>query len=140
IMIEGLALGAFGTLLEVVREPMLEELLRYVIADEARHVQFGVLALREMNRRELTARERRDREDWAFELTLLLRNRFLAHEIHDEFYGHLMSRAAWNKLVRESALMELFRKTMFRRIVPNLRKIGLLTERVRPRYEALGLL
>jgi hypothetical protein len=36
--------------------------------------------------------------------------------------------------------MGLFRETMFRRIVPNLKAIGLLSDRIRPRYEREGLL
>jgi hypothetical protein len=69
-----------------------------------------------------------------------MRNRFFAHEIYEEFYAHEMSRRAWNKLIVESEVMTLFRRTMFRRIVPNLKRIGLLSDRLRPRYEALGLL
>jgi hypothetical protein len=36
--------------------------------------------------------------------------------------------------------MGSFRQTMFKRIVPNLKRIGLLSDRIRPRYDALGLL
>ena len=53
----------------------------------------------------LVTRELRDREDWAFELSLLLRNRFLAHEFYDEYYGHLMSRRAWNQRVVETLVV-----------------------------------
>ena len=140
IMIEGLALGSFGLLRHLTQEPMLKELLRYVITDEARHVHYGVLALKEYIAKEMSERDRRDREDWAFELSLLLRNRFLAHEIYEEYYAHAMTRSEWNRLLLDSELMTLFRRTLFRRIVPNLQRIGLLTDRVRPRYEALGLL
>ena len=69
-----------------------------------------------------------------------MRNRFLAHEFYDEYYGALMSRRRWDGLVLQSPLMALFRKTMFKRIVPNLVKLGLLTDRVKPRYRALGVL
>jgi hypothetical protein len=140
IMVEGLALGAFGTLRQITDEPLLREVLRYVITDEARHVHYGVLALKEVYSKHLPERERRDREDWAFEMSLLLRNRFLAHEVYDEFYGHAMSRAQWDELLLASELMSLFRKTMFRRIIPNLKRIGLLSDRIRPHYEKLGLL
>jgi len=47
IMVEGLALGAFGMMYRQTREPLLRELLKRVIQDEARHVHYGVLALRE---------------------------------------------------------------------------------------------
>jgi len=37
-------------------------------------------------------------------------------------------------------LMNFFRRVMFKRIVPNLKKIGLLSDRIRPRYDSIGLL
>ncbi|MCB9645946.1 MAG: ferritin-like domain-containing protein [Deltaproteobacteria bacterium] len=140
IMIEGLALGAFGTMRHHTEEPLLKELLRYVITDEARHVHFGVVALRDYYLNGLTEKERQEREDWAFETSVLMRNRFLAHEFYDEFYGHVMRRSAWNRLILESEFMSRFRTSMFRRIVPNLKRIGLLSERIRPHYQKLGLL
>ena len=139
IMIEGLALGAFGTFRQITGEPLLKQLLTYVITDEARHVHFGVLALQECFQG-LTERERREREDWAFEVSLLLRNRFLAWEFYDEHWAHAFRRAEWERLSVESKLMGAFRQTMFKRIVPNLKRIGLLSPRIRPRYDALGLL
>jgi hypothetical protein len=140
ILIEGLALGAFGTMRTSTREPLLRELLKYVITDEARHVHYGVVALREHYTRGLDERTRRDREDWAYEMSLLLRNRFLAHEFYDEYYGHAMSRAEWDRILLGSEFMRVFRQSMFRRIVPNLKRINLLSERIRPHYRALGLL
>ncbi|HMK72773.1 MAG TPA: hypothetical protein VK454_05520 [Myxococcaceae bacterium] len=139
ILLEGLALGAFGALRQMTAEPLLRQLLTSVITDEARHVHFGVLAIQE-RAAQLSGREHREREDWAFQMVLLLRNRFLAHEFWEEYWAHAMSRKAWDDLVLRSPFMNLFRRTMFKRIVPNLKRIGLLTERVRPRYEALGLL
>src|SRR5690606_19453609 len=85
-------------------------------------------------------RELREREDWAFEIALLLRNRFLLHEFYEEFYGHVMTRRQWDEFVLGSRMMQYFRRTMFERIVPNLERIGLLTERIRPRYQEAGLL
>jgi hypothetical protein len=140
IMIEGLALGAFGTIRASTKEPLLKDVLRYVITDEARHVHYGVVALQDYYLTELSERERMEREDWAFEMSLLLRNRFLAHEFYDEYYGHLMRRAEWDRLILESQFMEFFRKTMFRRIVPNLKRIGLLSDRIRAHYGEIGLL
>lgn len=140
ILIEGLALGAFGTLRQATREPLLRDLLRLVIADEARHVHFGVLALEDHFLRNLSEGERREREDWAYEISLFMRNRFLAHEFYEEYYGHLLSRAEWDRHMLESEFMQIFRSRMFRRLIPNLKRIGLLSDRVRPHYEALGLL
>ncbi|MFZ5440388.1 MAG: ferritin-like domain-containing protein [Myxococcota bacterium] len=139
IMIEGLALGAFGMIQQKTREPLLKKMLTYVITDEARHVHYGVLALSEYLA-QLTEKERREREDWAFEVSLFLRNRFFAHEFYDEFYGHAMTRKEWEAVVLRSEMMALFRRTMFKRVVPNLKRIGLLSERIRPKYAELGLL
>jgi len=140
IMIEGLALGAFGFLRGVIDEPLLKQLLTKVITDEARHVHYGVLALHKFYATEVSDRERREREDWAFEVAVLLRNRFLAGEFYEEHWAHALSRAQWNALVLESGMIKMFRQAMFKRTIPNLKRIGLLSERVRGRYASLGLL
>lgn len=138
IMVEGLALGAFGTLYKLTKEPLLKELLRNVIRDEARHVHYGVLALRD-HMHQLSERERREREDWVFEVALLMRNRFLAYEVYEEWFEGLMTRKQWREIVKSSPGMAAFRHTMFRRLVPNLRDIGLLSDRIIPHYNAAGL-
>ncbi|MFW6049632.1 MAG: ferritin-like domain-containing protein [Myxococcota bacterium] len=140
IMVEGLALGAFGTLYKLTSEPLLKHLLKMVIQDEARHVHYGVLALKNHFTDELSEAERREREDWAFEVALLMRNRFMAYEVYEEWFEHRLTRAQWRELMYAAPGMEEFRHTMFSRLVPNLREIGLLTERVRPHYERVGLM
>jgi hypothetical protein len=140
IMVEGLALGAFRTFHEVLEEPLLKQILDYVIRDEARHVHYGVLALEKYYQEGLGERERREREDWAYEASVMLRNRFLAHELYDEFFAHRMKRSEWDRMVLESEMMAIFRRSMFKRIIPNLKRIGLLSDRVRRRYEAMGVL
>ncbi|HET7787274.1 MAG TPA: hypothetical protein VFL36_14985 [Myxococcales bacterium] len=99
-----------------------------------------MLALQKFYADELSGRDRREREDWAFEVACLLRNRFLGHEFYEEHWAHAVTRAEWNEIVLGSDLMALFRRTMFKRIVPNLKRIGLLSDRVRARYAAIGLL
>jgi len=140
IMVEGLALGAFGTLYQMTSEPLLKHLLKMVILDEARHVHYGVLALREHITTELTESERREREDWSFEVALLMRNRFMAYEVYEEWFEGSISRAQWREFVSVAPGMERFRHVMFSRLVPNLREIGLLSDRVRSRYDEVGLM
>ncbi len=140
IMVEGLALGAFGTLYRTTREPLLRELLKMVIQDEARHVHYGVLALKEHMSLRLSEREHREREDWTYEVALLMRNRFMAYEVYDEHFAHRLTRAEWREFITESPGMKRFRQLMFSRLVPNLREIGLLTPRVMPHYDSAGLL
>lgn len=139
IMVEGVALGAFSLLYRETKEPLLKELLRNVIQDEARHVHYGVLALREHIVKGLDEAERREREDWAFEVALLMRNRFLAYEVFEEHFEGRLTRAQWRQIVTTSPGMERFRHLMFGRMVPNLREVGLLSERIRPHYARVGL-
>ncbi len=139
IMVEGLALGAFGMLYKMTREPLLKQLLKLIIQDEARHVHFGLLSLRD-HLRGLGERERREREDWTFHVAILMRNRFLAFEVYEEWFEGSFSRATWRSIVEAMPGMREFRKTMFTRLVPNLREIGLLTPRMLPRYEGAGLI
>jgi len=136
IIIEGLAMAAFGNLYQLAQEPLLKELLKYVMKDESRHVAFGVLSLRDYYR-DLPASEMRDREDFIVYACELMRNRLIGDDI---------ARAmGWNAdEVREaflaSAPAQMFRKILFMRIVPNLKKLGLLTPRVRSAFDALGIL
>ncbi len=140
IMVEGLALGAFGTIYKGTGEPLLKQLLKMVIQDEARHVHYGVIALREHITKQISESERREREDWAFEVALLMRNRFLMYEIYEEKFQASMSRAAWRDMVLHTPGLEQFRAVMFSRLVPNLREIGLLSPRIMPHYEKVGLM
>ena len=66
IMVEGLALAAFGFMHQMSTEPLLKQLLRYVMSDEARHVAFGVLSLKDYYA-ELTEAELFERQQFAFE-------------------------------------------------------------------------
>ena len=140
IMVEGLALGAFSMLHQQTKEPLLKELLRNVIRDEARHVHYGVCALREHFTKHLEERERREREDWTFEVALLMRDRFMAYEVYEEWGEGRISRATWRKIILASPGFQEFRTVMFSRLVPNLRAIGLMSPRILPRYKEAGLM
>lgn len=140
ILIEGLALGAFGLMYKYTKEPLLKYMLKMVISDEARHVHYGVEALREYYTKEVSESLRREREDWAFEVAILLRNRFLFTEFRDSFYAHAFTNTQWNNLILESEIMREFRRSLFGRLIPNLKAIGLLSDRIKPKYEKLGVL
>ena len=136
IIIEGLAMAAFGNLFQLCQEPLLKELLKYVMKDESRHVAFGVLSLRDYYT-DMPASELRDREDFIIYACELMRNRLVGDDI---------ARAMdWNAdEVREAFLASeparLFRSMLFARIVPNLKKLGLLTPRVRESFAKLEIL
>src|SRR6201997_3816070 len=83
IMVEGLALAAFGFIHMMTTEPLLKKLLRYVMADEARHVAFGVLSLQELYSG-LSGAEIRERQEFAYETAVQLRNRFFAQDVWEK--------------------------------------------------------
>ena len=62
--------------------------------------------------------ERQDREDWAFEVALLMRNRFMAHEVYEEWFEGRLTRSQWNEVMLESPFMKEFRQIMFKRLIP----------------------
>jgi hypothetical protein len=136
IMVEGLALAAFGYLGQTSREPLLRSLIHNIMQDEARHVAFGVLSLRGVYD-DMTEAELRDREDFIIEASRLMRDRFLMQEVW-EFMG--MPVAECVELSLRSQSMQLFRSLLFSKIVPNLKRLGLLTPRVRRGFEELDVI
>ena len=83
IMVEGLALAAFGMIRNNTQEPLLKSLTAYVMGDEARHVAFGILSLRDYYK-EQPESVRREREDFVFEAARLMRDRFLFQEVWEK--------------------------------------------------------
>ena len=80
IVIESLALAAFGDMLRRTKEPLLTKLLRYVMSDEARHVAFGVLTLSEFYR-DLSEAELKERQEFLVDATLNSRARATTPEV-----------------------------------------------------------
>ena len=136
ILVEGLALAAFGWIRRFANEPLVQLLTTKIQQDEARHVAFGVEALREAYSC-LTDGERREREDFAADACRLLRDRFLGEEVWLEM-GLPVERC--KEIVLESTSMQVFRQMLFSRIVPDLKRIGLISDRLRPRLAELGIL
>jgi hypothetical protein len=122
IMIEGLALAAFGMLHQTTTEPLLKQLLRYVMSDEARHVAFGVLSLQEYYG-ELSAAELRERQEFAFEAAVRMRDRFLQQEVWQRFDIDV---APLIPIIRQDPSRKIFQQLLFSKIVPNCKKLGLL--------------
>jgi hypothetical protein len=139
IMVEGLALAAFGFLHQLTTEPLLKQLLRYVMSDEARHVAFGVLSLQDYYQ-ELTVAELRERQEFAFEAAVRMRDRFLQQEVWDRM-GVPVKDAV--QLVMQSPERQMFQSMLFSKIVPNLKKLGLLDAGdgwLRTKFTELGVI
>ncbi|TDV56186.1 ferritin-like domain-containing protein [Actinophytocola oryzae] len=136
VLIEGLALAAFGLIRDIATEPLASTLNAYVMQDEARHVAFGRLALRDYYP-ELTQAERAEREEFCVEACYLMRQRFLGEEV-------------WRNLdidadecveyMRNSEHFKLFQSHLFSRIVPTLGDIGLFGDRMRQAFADIGII
>ena len=136
MMIEGVALGAFGLIRDLTDEPLAKSLNAYVMSDEARHVAFGIAALADAYT-DLTAAERADREDFVIEAAWLLRDRFMAREV----WEHLdLDADACVAYMEQSLLMTEFRKRLFSRIVPNLKRVGLWGPRIQDTFVQMGVM
>jgi len=122
IMVEGLALAAFGMLHQITSEPLLKKLLRYVMSDEARHVAFGVLTLEEFYK-DLSSAELRERQKFAFEAAVRMRDRFLQQEVWQRYDIEV---APLIPLIQQDPGRILFQQMLFSKIVPNCKKLGLL--------------
>ena len=136
VMIEGVALAAFGMIRDLTRHPLTRSINAYVMKDEARHVAFGLLALQDAYR-DLTEAERREREEFVVEASYLLRDRFLGQEVWanlgldvDECVGH----------VEHAQVMSMYRMNLFSRVVPTVKRIGIWGDKVQRAFEDMGVI
>jgi hypothetical protein len=136
VLIEGLALAAFGVHRDVATNPLVKQLLAYVMQDEARHVAFGRLALRDYYA-ELTTAERADREEFVVEGCYLMRNRFRSQEVWERM-GFDVGECL--EFTENSPVQQMFRTLLFSRIVPCVKDIGLWGPKVQHAYADLGVL
>jgi hypothetical protein len=139
IMVEGLALAAFGFIHQMTTEPLLKQMLRYVMSDEARHVAFGVLSLKEYYA-QLDAAEIKERQEFAYEAAVRMRDRFLQQEVWERMGVDVREAVKWTL---RSPDRSIFQSMLFSKIVPNCKKLGLLDAGdgwLRQRFTELGVI
>jgi hypothetical protein len=136
VVIEGLALAAFQQIRDNAQNPLAAAVNAYVMQDESRHVAFGRLALRDLYP-QLTQRERDEREEFLIEACYLMRDRFDAVEVWKRLG---LDPAKCAEHMYDSGFMQQFRSSLFTRIVPIVKDIGLWGETIRKGYEQMGIL
>jgi hypothetical protein len=136
VLIEGLALAAFGVFRDMATNALAKQLLAYVMQDEARHVAFGRMALRDYYR-ELSDKERNEREEFVVEGCWLMRNRFLGREVYETLE---LDVEQCLEISENSEITKAFRSHLFSRIVPCVKDIGLWGEKVQKCYAEMGVL
>jgi hypothetical protein len=136
VMIEGLALAAFQRIRDTAKNNLGASINAYVMQDEARHVTFGRMALREYYP-QLSDHERAEREEFAVEALYFMRDRFNQAEVWER------SGLPVDELVKyayESGAMQAFRSRLFTRIVPILKEIGLFGPKVQKALGDMGVM
>src|SRR6266850_5067233 len=145
LVAETFAVALFRMLAETSKDPLLRQICKLILQDESRHMGFGMLSLPDVVG-QMTDAERKDMEEvthWALIKTLT--GQFPAQVYQEigfsereikEIHGHRRERAAG---AEGSHFRKLFRKDLHGTLLANLQKIGLLTERMRPRLESVGI-
>ena len=136
IMVEGLALAAFGFISQTSQEPLIREIVKMIMQDEARHVAFGVLSLKGVYE-DMSPADLREREDFIVDASRLMYDRFMMEEVWDHMGMPVDECIA---VARNSPAMQMFRSLLFSKIVPNTKRLGLLTPTVRKGFEELGVI
>jgi hypothetical protein len=136
IMVEGVALAAFGLIHSMSTEPLIKQITEMIMSDESRHVAFGVLALKDTFQ-DMKPSELRDREDFIIMSSRLMRDRFLAQDVWERVG---LPQKECEEAASHSEGMQMFRRLLFSKIVPNVKRLGLLTPYVRKGFEELGVI
>ncbi len=136
ILIEGLALAAFQAIHQTTRDPLLRQVIELVMRDEGRHVAFGVNYLEDWIKA-LPPHEIEERAQFAYEACAIMRERLFSTAVAEEF-GIPAEEA--RPIVIDSEGGRSFRNFLFERMIPNLKRVGLLTDSVREKFDALGVL
>ena len=136
VVIEGLALAAFQAAKDSTSDPVYKQMLEYIIRDEARHVTFGINYLTDFVQT-LSEEEQLDRAKFALEACTVSRNRLRAYDVWEK-YG--MDLEYTDDYQKENVFQTQFQDVLFSRIMPNLKKIGLLHDALVPDYEKLGVM
>lgn len=145
LVAETFAVSLFRMLAETSKDEVLREVCRRILQDEARHMGFGMLSLPAVVE-EATEAERHEMEDFAvwalvrtltgiFPLPAYEEMGFDKGEI-DEIKRLRRERAAGGDA---TAFRKFFRRDLHTALVRNLQRIGLLTPRVAPELESLGI-
>lgn len=145
LVAETFAVSLFRMLAESSKDAVLKEVCRRILGDEARHMGFGMLSLPAVVE-EATEAERREMEDFAVWALVRTLTGIFPRPAYEEMG---FSRAEIDEIKRlrreraaggdETAFRKYFRKDLHTALVRNLQKIGLLTPRVAPELESLGI-
>ena len=136
VLIEGLALAAFQSIRDKAGNTLAGAVNAYVMQDEARHVSFGRLALREYYPH-LSEAERDEREEFVVDALYFMRDRFNQSEVWERLG---LPAKVLDDIHYNSKQMQSFRGRLFSRVVPTVKDIGLWGPRVQKAFADMGVM
>jgi hypothetical protein len=136
VLVEGLAMAVFASVRDQSKSPLTASVNAYVMQDEARHIAFGRLALRDFYP-SLTDKERDEREEFVVDACYMMRDRMVSLDVWQNLGLPVEECVA---TARKSERLRQFRKRLFIRIVPTIKDIGLWGPRVRRAYADMGVI
>ncbi len=138
-LFEGMAVGIFDTIAKLTSNPLLKDMIRRVQLDESRHAAFGILSMRQVVRQS-QPEEIEEMEDFAFSIIEALN----ANQQLDmlRLLGPKYGLDPENVVQTTLAMPEwpaLNSEIFMHTVIPNLKRLGLLTERTEDAYRRIGV-
>jgi hypothetical protein len=137
VVIEGLALAAFGSIRDMAQNPLAKMVNAYVMEDEARHVAFGRISLRDYYP-QLTQAERDEREEFLREACWLMRGRMT--DAREVYRALDLPEEECVEYSENSEIVKLYRQMLFQRIVPIVKDIGIWGKGIQSTFEEMGVM
>jgi len=139
-LFEGMAVGIFDMIQKGSTNPLLSDMIRRVKQDEARHAAFGILTMRRTVK-EATPAEMAEMEDFSFNVLETLNANQQLDMLRDlaPKYG-LDPESVVVMLLGQEGWAEFNSEVFMHTVIPNLARLGLITERTEARYRACGIM
>ncbi len=139
-LFEGVAVGIFDIIKQLTTNPLLKEMLRRVELDESRHAAFGILTMRRLVQ-DATPEEMVEFEEFAFEVLEALNANQQLDMLHDLAPKYGLDPEACVRVVHSLPnWQDLNSEVYMHTVIPNLSRLGLVTERTEERYRKLGIM
>ncbi len=139
-LFEGVAVGIFDIIKQMTTNPLLKEMLRRVELDESRHAAFGILTMRRLVE-DATPEEMAEFEDFAYEILEALNANQQLDMLHDLAPKYGLDPEAVVRVFHGMPNWRDFNSEIYMHtVMPNLVRLGLVTERTEDRYRSLGIL
>jgi DNA polymerase III psi subunit len=138
-LFEGMAVSIFDGVVKATSNPLLKDVLRRIQVDESRHAAFGILSMRQVVR-ESSPAEMREMEDFAFEILEALNANQQLDMLRTFGPKYGLDPDNTTMMAMASPEWPMFNSEIYMHtVVPNLMRLGLITERTEADYRRIGI-